>query len=291
MRQKPTKTAHLQAAKAAKDDEFYTLLKDVEAEMAHYFDYLHGKVVFCPCDDFEKSNFARYFAENFENLGLKKLITSCFEPVDLFNPASPGGRFWIWDGKNLESGTHNGDFRSNSVFALAQQSDFIATNPPFSLFRAFFKWLIASQKDFAIIAAENSMHFSDVFSYFKKGKVFATYNKVSDKAFFRPDGTIKQVSSVWLTNLKIKENPAFLPLQKHFESGNYHRFKRYPEIINVDKLADIPCDFDGLMGVPITILHKINHQQFKIQGLLSGKPAQLTNKRVPYSRVLIRRLA
>lgn len=285
----------LNRAKKAKEDEFYTQLSDIEKEMRHYKAHFRGKTVLCNCDDPRVSNFFRYFAYAFEELGLKKLITTCYKNKDtsLFSDSqSPSAVYLVYEGdKNgnhrpdpEEIGIHpmrgDGDFRSEESLRLLHEADIVVTNPPFSLFREYIAQLIEAEKSFIIIGNQNAITYKEVFSYIKANKVWLGY-KFGDMKFQVPQHYPPRVSRFWIdemgqkwrslgnicwfTNLDIKKRHEDLLLYKSYTPEEYPRYDNY-DAINVNRTADIPCDYDGVMGVPITFLDKYNPEQFELLG-------------------------
>lgn len=283
--------ASLRKADKAKNDEFYTRLEDIEKELSHYKAYFKGKTVFCNCDDPYESNFFKYFAMNFNFLGLKKLIATCYdsspvvgEQLSLFPDKRPykieitevtdengDGAIDLADVEYLLKNKHNtrtklksGDFRSEECIELLKQADIVVTNPPFSLFREYVAQLIEYNKKFLIICNKNALTYKEIFPLIKENKLWIGYE--SPNEFFDGNGKItKQVNGLcrWLTNLDIAKRHEMLPLYKKYSPEEYPKYDNYPAI-NVDKTADIPYDYDGLMGVPITFLDKYNPEQYEI---------------------------
>lgn len=250
------------------DDEFYTPADAVADEMRILAPYLKGKRVFLPCDDFEKSHFAKFLAAHFADFGLRGLVASCYYKTDLFSTHKGG--FWAeFDGKRwTEKRYHSGDFRSPAMLALAKDCDIIITNPPFSLFRAFYDWLKKTGKEFHVLGALNAMHYFNTFEAVASGKVQV---KERHYDFLRPDGTTKAVAVVWLSSIIMPERiPPFLQLTARYDPEKYPVYENY-NAINVDRLADIPYDFAGEMGVPTTILERGNPGQFVIVGMTHGR--------------------
>ena len=249
------------------DDEFYTPADAVADEMRILAPYLKGKRVFLPCDDFEKSHFAKFLAAHFADFGLRGLVASCYYKTDLFSTHKGG--FWAeFDGKRwTEKRYHSGDFRSPAMLALAKDCDIIITNPPFSLFRAFYDWLKKTGKEFHVLGALHAMHYFNTFEAVASGKVQV---KERHYDFLRPDGTTKAVAVVWFSTIIMPERiPPFLQLTARYDPEKYPVYENY-NAINVDRLADIPYDFAGEMGVPVRILDRGNLGQFEILGILSG---------------------
>ena len=301
---------NLKNAKKNKNDEFYTQLSDIEKELSHYRDFLRGKIVFCNCDDPYESNFFKYFASNFNFLGLKKLIATCYcgspvsgtqlllkDIVDL-EPKSDrqaykieisevidtnkDGAVDITDVAYLIKNKKNiltlldgdGDFRSNECIKLLKQSDVVITNPPFSLFREYVAQLIEYDKKFVIIGNDNCRTYKEIFPLIKNNQIWCGYNHV--KEFCKSDGTIQKFGNVsWYTNLPITKRNEELILYKryymteadknnpNYTNPDYPKYDNY-DAINVDKVSDIPVDYDGVMGVPITFLDKYTPKQFDI---------------------------
>lgn len=311
-------TSTLQAAKYARNDEFYTQLPDIENELKHYKDQFRNKVVFCNCDDPYESNFFKFFASKFNDWELKKLIATCYKPspiaytelVDLWGnktlirnkgmekDAKSAYRIEItevidYDGdgatnlddvakmlKELSSNKEgnsknkltkligNGDFRSPECIELLKQADIICTNPPFSLFREYIDQLMQHGKKFLIIGNDNLISLKEFFRYIKENKVWVGYGRV--KQFLQPDGTMKKFGNVgWWTNLDTTKRHENLTPYKRYTPEEYPKYHNY-DAIEVSKVANIPMDYDGEMGVPITFLDKYNPEQFEIIGSSSN---------------------
>ncbi len=310
----------LQKAKKSKSDEFYTQLCDIERELQYYPNRFAGKVVYCNCDDPRKSNFFRYFAINFHELGLKKLIASCYkESNDLFLSQQVEKGFWCE--YNGEHGDHfnpddirlnyfkgNGDFRSPECIALLEQADVVVTNPPFSLFREFVAQIMRYNKQFLVIGNVNAITYKEIFELIQKGKAWLGVNLGRGiSGFIVPDsyeqyGTEVSVNEhgqkivatngcLWLTNLELDQRHEDIKLTKVYH-GNETVYPKYDNCdgINVNKTQDIPNDFGGLMGVPITFLHKYNPEQFEIVRFRKGDDGKdlRINGKCPYFRILVR---
>ena len=287
---------NLNAAKEAKKDEFYTQLEDINNELRHYREHFRGKTVLCNCDDPRVSNFFTYFAYNFEFLGLKRLITTCYksQSMDLFSQNEcEQAIYLIYDGdrngNNIpdpeEIGIHplkgDGDFRSQECIELLKQADIVVTNPPFSLFREYVAQLIEYEKKFLIIGNQNAVCYKEIFPLIMQNKVWIG-NKSGDMAFKVPkdyepretrywqDETGQKWRSMgnicWFTNLDIKKRHEDIILYKHYNPDDYPRYINY-DAIEVSKIDLIPCDYNGLMGVPVTFLDKYNPDQFEIIGV------------------------
>ena len=313
----------LQKAKKQKSDEFYTLLSDIESELQHYKKHFQGKVVYCNCDDPRISNFYRYFAENFHELGLQKLIASCYreERQDLFNTeANENGFYYAYTGITTENivptdqdlihFNGNGDFRSKECIDLLKQADIVVTNPPFSLFREYVDQLIRNKKHFLIIGNINAITYKEIFHLIKENKVWLGVNLGRGiSGFIVPEhyelyGTETRIDNMgnriispnnclWLTNMENAKRNEGIVLTKRY-IGNESAYLRYDNYdgINIDKTQDIPMDYAGFMGVPITFLHKFNPNQFEIIKFRKGNDDKdlSINGKCPYFRILIRNI-
>ena len=307
----------LQKAKKSKSDEFYTQLCDIERELQYYQDCFVDKVVYCNCDDPRTSNFFKYFAMNFHELGLRKLIASCYkeDTFDLFsNQELEKGFYCEYCGESNPSNAEivyfngDGDFRSRECIELLKQSDIVVTNPPFSLFREFVAQIVKYDKQFLIIGNVNAITYKEIFDLIQKNKVWLGVNLGRGiSGFIVPEhydlyGTEVSVNSegqtiiatnncLWLTNLELKQRNEELDLSKEY-AGNENDYPKYDNCngINVDKTQDIPRDYDGLMGVPITFLHKYNPNQFEIVKFRKGDDGKdlSINGKCPYFRILIK---
>ena len=277
----------LKKAKDAKNDEFYTQIEDIEREMKHYRDHFKDKTIFCNCDDPEYSNFWKDFQVNFYGLGLKQLVSTHYEED------SPSYRMDIVSGDKADQIgipdyvktplQQNGDFRSPECIEILKEADIVITNPPFSLFKEYVEQLVENNKKFLIIGRETSITNKTIFTYLRDGLVWLGYNN-GDMEFIVPDyyepratryrekDGIKYRSlgnAMWLTNLDIEKRHTDLPLYKYYNSTDYQMFDNY-DCICVNRIAEIPCDYSGYLGVPITLLHNHKPEQFEIIGLLAG---------------------
>lgn len=295
------KNGNLHAARAAKNDEFYTQLTDIEKELSHYREHFRGKIIFCNCDDPTWSNFWRYFHLNFGFLGLKKLISTHYDAEKpTYKLEYEGG-----DDQNVEAGvrtelSQNGDFRSPECVELLKECDIVVTNPPFSLARAYVGQLMEYGKKFLIINNMNSITYKEFFPLLKEDRMWLGYT--NPKQFLQPDGTLKSFGNVlWYTNLDHAKRHEPLTLFRTYNSDDYPNYDNYAAI-NVDKTVDIPADYDGIMGVPISFLAYYCPEQFKIVGLIagnirglagipttSGKDGPYIDGKLRYGRILIRR--
>lgn len=258
--------ANLHKAKDAKNDEFYTQLTDVSKELMHYKQHFKDKIVLCNCDDPTWSAFWKYFHLNFAELGLKKLISTHYDREEAtYKMEYTGG-----DDNNIEVGVitpleGNGDFRNQECLDLLDECDIVVTNPPFSLFREYVAVLMEHDKKFLIIGSQNAITYKEFFPLLRDDKVWMGCNGV--KEFVQPDGSIKKFGNIcWYTNLDVAKRHEKLILWKTYNSNEYPTYDNY-DAINVDKITNIPIDYDGVMGVPITFLDKYNPEQFEIIGL------------------------
>lgn len=254
---------HFFTAKANKNDEFCTKLEDIENELVHYTDFFKDKVVYCNCDSPNHSNFWKYFHDNFRSLGLKKLISTYLDNTQSFKTE--------YDGESMIKTPliGNGDFRSEECVKILKECDMVITNPPFSLIRSFFDLLVENNKQFLFIGTINVVKYLNVFKELKENKVWT--GKTHPTNYVKQDSsTCKMGNTIWITN--IGENAKELVLTKKYEDGSYIKYHNF-DAINIDKVADIPYDYYGIMGVPITFIEKYNPNQFKIIGI----------DRLPYS--------
>ena len=311
--------ANLNRAREEKNDEFYTRYEDIAKEMVYYTEHFKDKVIYCNCDDPFKSNFVRYFIVNFHAFGLKRVIATCFKdeekkrfnfghrkyakgtfldyhgelgdvvrdfPIDLISPYT----------RLLEG---NGDFRNKECQELLDESDIVVTNPPFSLFKEFLLLLEEHGKKYIVLGNGNAVAYKEVFPLIKENKVWLGIKRIGGRFDFivpkshdgkyvrERDGVrIAEVSNAcWFTNLDHKHRPEFLSLNKKYYPSIYPKYDNY-DAIEVSKVADIPMDYDGLIGVPITILDRYNPEQFEIVGLLGDG---LVGGKELYKRILIRK--
>ena len=254
---------NLNKAKKAKNDEFYTLYSDVAKELAHYQQHFKGKIVYCNCDNPEWSAFWRYFHINFSAVGLKKLIAT-YKGTPTYKVEYTGG-----NDIDVTVGLRtplkgDGDFRSQECLDILKVADIVVTNPPFSLFREYVAQLMEYGKKFIIIGSKNAITYKDFFPLLKDNKVWIGYNNVN--YFQQPDGSFKKFGNIgWFTNLGIKKRHEKIVLRKIYTPEEYPTYDNY-EAINVNKTVEIPSDYDGVMGVPISFLDKYNPNQFEIVG-------------------------
>lgn len=310
----------LNAASAAKQDEFYTQLTDIEKELRHYRKHFKGKTILCNCDDPFESNFFKYFVLNFNRLGLRKLIATCYtgSPIanqqlsifdvlgisedtkdrpykavvtTVYDKTGDGGVDMFDVAELFKSGENelaelegDGDFRSSECLALLDEADIVVTNPPFSLFREYVATLIEYKKKFIIIGNQNAITYKEIFQLVKTNRIWLGYNS-GDMAFRVPDyfepretrywqdesgQKWRSLGNIaWFTNLDIKKRHEELILVKRYNPEDYPMYDNY-NAINVNKTVDIPCDYDGIMGVPITFMEKYSPEQFEILMMANG---------------------
>lgn len=319
----------LNKARDAKQDEFYTQLNDISNELRHYKEQFRGKVVFCNCDDPFESNFFKYFALNFNSLGLKKLIATSYAGSPIAGQTLP-----LFDMEGLKQGgvtaldedrrphaieinevpdgngdgaidltdvevllrsdanvTHvligdgdygPGDFRSAQCVEFLKQADVVVTNPPFSLFREYVAMLVGHGKKFLIVGNKNAITYKEIFPLIMKDQIWMGTGFSAGNAYFKipPEnarsfasgvydqgtGLVKFRNVGWFTNMDHKKRHEEIPLFRQYNRDQYPKYHNYPEAIEVSKVADIPVDYDGAMGVPITFLDKYNPNQFEILG-------------------------
>ena len=321
------KNNNLHNAKKAKNDEFYTRLEDIEKEMCHYREHFRGKVIYCNCDDPKESNFFRFFSLQFEFLGLKKLISTGYKE-------NGHGVAYIYEGdkngNNLPDDSEiqayelqgNGDFRSDECVKFLKEADVIVTNPPFSLFREVVAQLVAYDKKFLLLGNNNAITYKEIFPLIMQNKLWLGYSNNKTMEFVLSDsyekwdriengkkiGKVPAIS--WFTNLEHDHRNRPLGLAQRYDPRYYPKYDNY-DAIECSKVMDIPRDYNGVIGVPITFLDKYCPTQFKIVGLLcdnrcgypmlNGTPTYtdekhknsvcgvLNGKRV-YPRVIIKRI-
>ena len=312
--------ANLDAAKAVKNDEFYTQWNDIENEMQAYLEYnpdvFRGKVVLLPCDDPDRSNFTKYFAERFGQLGLKKLISTSY--------AADGGngKVFVLEGENEPQWGYlagDGDFRSDGVTALRDEADIVVTNPPFSIFREFMAWLIEGGVGFSVIGNMNAITYKEIFPLIKGNEMWLGASRMGAKCFALPSNAPVKANQheengvrfqkfgniAWFTNIEHGHRHEPLPLMTMDDNLRYNKrimgssnsYKNYDnyDAIEVPFTSGIPSDYEGVMGVPISFLDKYNPEQFEIVKFRhgdDGKDLGYTQEdgtyKTPYFRILIR---
>ena len=263
----------LQKAKKSKNDEFYTQLSDIEKELQYYKSHFENKIVYCNCDDPHTSNFFKYFVSNFKELRLKKVIAACY---------AENGFFAEYAGEKIAVSYFkgDGDFRSDESIALLKQSDIVVTNPPFSLFREYVAQLVEYQKQFLIIGNINAITYKEIFKLIQENKAWLGihlgrgisgfivpqhYELYGTEARIDASGNriVSPNNCLWLTNLDNFKRHEDIVLTKNYfgNENNYPQYDNYNGI-HIDKTENIPSDYTGYMGVPITFLHKFNPNQF-----------------------------
>lgn len=304
---------NLHHAKNTKNDEFYTRIEHIEKELKYYKDFFKDKVVYCNCDRVDgenRSNFFVYFTKYFKEFGLKRLICTSYNK-------GGKGRLCIYDGdtnlNDIIDMDGDGDFRSEECVKWLKKCDVVVTNPPFSLFRDFMAQLVKYDKKFLIIGNKNAITYKEIFPLIKDNKIWLGISAPTaystplkevenEKTQYKENGVVYQKfgNHGWFTNIEDAKRNLPLDLYKKYNSKDYPKYDNY-DAINVDKASDIPCDYDGVMGVPITFLDKYCPTQFKIAGLMSGgKGENLTNGtdgrakfyvngKGVYARILIRK--
>ena len=328
----------LNKAGQAKKDEFYTQIVDIEKELKHYKEQFRGKVVYCNCDDPFESNFFKYFAANFNAMGLKKLITTSYtkspiaggqlplfevkglkpkgkEPFKIelneVSDTDADGAVGLTDVKWLLKNDANiatslkgdGDFRSNECIELLKQADIVVTNPPFSLFREYVAQLVEYEKKFLIIGNTNALTYKEIFKLIKDNKLRTGYTNFNVGMFFvvpndweqfhHIDGTGKKIARVstscWFTNMEVEKHKQDITLYKKYTPEEYPKYDNY-NAINVDTYTDIPYDYKGVIGVPITFVDKYNPEQFEIIKFRKGDDDKdlAINGKYTYFRILIK---
>ena len=318
-------------ARTNKKDEFYTQLSDIERELKHYKKHFKDKVVLCNCDDPRVSNFFHFFSYNFEKFGLKKLIATCYknQEMDLFSENKSEQAIYLEytgdkNGNNVPDAEEigikhlqgDGDFRSKECIELLKKADIVVTNPPFSLFREYVAQLIEYDKKFLIIGNINAISYKEIFKLIKENKAWLGmnmgrgisgfivpkhYELYGSEARVDEDGNriVATNNCLWLTNLDNSKRHEDIILYKKYTQDEFPTYENY-NAINVDKTKDIPMDYSGEMGVPITFLHYYNPDQFEIidinphfftiveKGLPKPTQLKITGQKDPYARILIK---
>ena len=336
--EKKSLNSNLHKASKAKKDEFYTQLIEIEKELKHYKEQFRGKVVYCNCDDPFESNFFKYFAANFNELKLKKLIATSYsgspiiggqlslleikgskgkQPIKIeiseVPDANKDGAIDLTDVKSLLKHDANiatplkgtGDFRSNECIELLKEADVVVTNPPFSLFREYIAQLVEYKKKFIILGDQNAITYKEIFKLIKDNKLWFGYDNNGTKWFQVPmdydittesrkkiENGIKYFSFgriMWFTNLDTTKRHEELTLYKKYSPEEYSKYDNY-DAINIDKTSEMPMDYSGTMGVPITFLDKYNPEQFEIIKFRKGDDDKdlAINGKYPYFRILIK---
>lgn len=291
---KQTANQNLRTAKSNKRDEFYTQLSDIEKELKNYKKHFKDKVVLCNCDDPRVSNFFHFFSYNFERFGLKKLIATCYksQDMDLFSTNNSERAIYLEyegdkNGDNIPNPEEigikhlqgNGDFRSKECIELLKQADIVVTNPPFSLFREYVAQLNEYDKKFVIVGHQNAITYKEIFKLIKDNKLWLGFGFTGGAGHFintqyenyatatdKREGMIRVSGVHWFTNLDINKRHIDMTLYKKYSAEEYPTYENY-DAINVNITKEIPMDYTGAMGVPITFLNNYNPDQFEIIGL------------------------
>ena len=312
------KNTNLNKANKAKQDEFYTQIADIERELSHYKEHFCGKTIFCNCDDPETSNFWQYFQLNFYQFKLKKLIATHYEETKQSYKLEMITRETNWGGQIRtpeikKTPLHqNGDFRSPECVEILKEADIVVTNPPFSLFREYVAQLMEYEKKFIIIGNKGAITYKEIFPLIQNNKIWLGYGFNGGNAYFAvpkndrieeyadgvynaETGLVKFRNCGWFTNVDYDQRHEKMLLYKNYTPEEYPQYDDY-DAIEVKKTAEIPCDYDGKMGVPITFMDKYSPEQFEILGLdryMSDNPHYgrrfRLNGKETYARIIIRR--
>lgn len=281
----------LHRAKMTNNDEFYTCYDDIEQKVKS-FDF-SGKTVYCNCDDWHFSNFFKYFYNNFKKLGLKKLLSTGFN-------AYGHGFYACYDGKRLvtDEMIEDGDFRSTESWLCLQISDIVVTNPPFSLFREYISFLLENKKQFIIVGTESAITYKNVFPYIMSNKVWIGSELI--KKFIKPDGEFVSFGNVcWFTNVISNETKKPLPVATSY-SNEYTMYDNY-DAIEIGAVKNIPVNYYGVMGVPVSYMKYHNPMEFDIVGVSSsskenageyhkfGTTRPIVNGKKMFTRLFIKR--
>ena len=310
---------NLSAAKAAKCDEFYTQLTDIETELFHYRKHFKDAVIYCNCDNDTCSDFWKYFHVRFESLGLQKLIATHYDD------RQPTWKAEYEGGNDNDCGvctrtplSGNGDFRSPECIEILEEADIIVTNPPFSLFREYVKQLVQYNKKFIIVGTINASSYKEIFPLIKENKIWLGHTRIGAMRFridesrwdpaknrtkevFDEEGRrlVAVPGTCWYTNCDINESNEEYVATEKYSPEKFPHYENF-DAIEVSRCNNIPCDWDGYMGVPITFLGKYNPAQFEIidlnpfffniveQGLPKPKQLQITGRKDPYARIIIK---
>ena len=299
----------LNKAKANKKDEFYTRLVDIENELSNYTDKFKDKIVYCNCDDPYRSNFVKYFALNFKFLGLKQLIATCYKEDERSFK-------WMYNGEQIEDQNMpdlnkaivinlkgDGDFRSEECLDILKECDIVVTNPPFSLFREFVDTIFKYDKQFLIIGNRLAIQYKEIFPLIKETKMWLGVNTnkslffevpydyyLSESSKEQEETKLVKVPAIsWFTNLDHNKRNQEIILFKKYNKEEYPKYDNC-DAIHVKTVKSIPCDYTGLMGVPITIMNTFNPKQFEIVKFRKGDDGRdlLLNGKYPYTRILVK---
>lgn len=259
--------------KNIKYDDFYTDYTDIENTVEKYKDFLHDKTIYCNCDNYEQSNFVKYFTDNFERLKIKEVIATSFNPIGK-------GSYFTYNGTSTEIQqlVGNGDFRSLECTKILEKADIVITNPPFSLFREYIEQLYTYNKQFLIVGIQTAIINKEIFNLWRENKItivdsfkgnvgffYSEYENTVDKRNIYKEGCIRISGVLWYTNLPTQNKP-YLELEKEYNDIDYPKYDNY-NAIEVSKTKNIPKNYFGVLGVPITFIYKYNPEQFKIIGI------------------------
>lgn len=277
---------NLQEAKRNQNDEFYTQISDIEKELNHYRDQFKDKHIFMNCDDPEESNFWMYFYLNFDFLSIKKITSTHY------HESKPTYRL-DYDGKEVVKTPleQNGDFRSPEAIEILREADIVITNPPFSLYREYVSQLISEDKDFIIIGNYNSVNYKEIFPLLNDGKMWIGQSSGTMEFIIPNDAPVRSAQRIdedgvryqkfgnisWFTNMEVQRRSEDIVLYKEYNKEDYPKYDNY-DAINVNRVNEIPKDYYGVMGVPITFLNRHNPEQFNILGLSQKHGYGLTSK-------------
>lgn len=313
--------SNLISASKAKNDEFYTRLTDIEKEMKFYKNSFKNKHIFCNCDDPEQSNFWRYFALNFKHLKINQLTTTHYNydgspsyRLDMYKnvPETEKNKetFLTLEGSNIDLPLGyitpmkcDGDFRSEESKDILKESDIVVTNPPFSLFREYIYQLISNNKKFIILGNKNALTYKEIFPLIANNHLWIGHRNMNrDFWLYVPKGKkfekldedkkpVKHIMACWYTNIDVQKRHENLITYKKYNPKDYPKYDNC-DAIEVTKVKDIPKEYYGKMGVPITFIDKYNPEQFKIVGFRKGDNGKdlSINGKYKYSRILIKRI-
>lgn len=329
------KNANLHRAKQSKYDEFYTTYETIECELSHYVEQFRNKTVLCNCDNPFTSNFSKYFIKNFNFLGLKRLICTSVSSTDLEQPlllkkinldtkkgfvldiskaifsnvSDSAFADFLLSNNSVKELNGDGDFRSPECINYLKESDIVVTNPPFSLFKEMVSEIIKCNKKFLIIGNQNALTYKEIFPLIQNNTVWTGYQfgemkfRVPQDSEPRPtrywiDETGQKWRSLgnamWLTNLDNERRHENLRLTQRFNPIMHQKYDNY-NAIHIRNITEIPFDYSGIMGVPITIINRYNSEQFEIIGEANhGSDSKydifkpILNGKEVFKRILIR---
>lgn len=304
----PYGNKYLHKANKAKEDEFYTQLTDIEKELRYYKPFFKDKIIFCNCDDPDYSNFWKYFQLNFYDLGLKKLISTHYEtekPSYKLEIVAQEQDRQVGIPEYVKTPLkQNGDFRSPECIEILKEADIVITNPPFSLFREYVAQLMEYEKHFIIIGNQNAITYKEIFKLLQDNKMWLGYNN-GEMEFIVPDyyepkatryreeNGIKYRSmgnTCWFSNLDVAKRHENITLYKAYNEEDYPKYDNY-DAIECSRVSNIPVDYEGAIGVPITFMYNYNPDQFEIIKFRKGDDDRdlSINGKCPYFRILIRK--